>query len=36
MGHFDDAVAALSIKLDETELKLLTEHYRPRAIMAHT
>jgi aryl-alcohol dehydrogenase-like predicted oxidoreductase len=36
MNHLDDAVAALSIKLDEAELKLLTEHYRPRAIMAHT
>src|ERR1700691_3558107 len=36
MSHLEDAVAALSIKLDEAELKLLTEHYRPRAIMAHT
>jgi 1-deoxyxylulose-5-phosphate synthase len=35
MYQFDDAIAALSIKLDETELKLLTEHYRPRPIMAH-
>jgi aryl-alcohol dehydrogenase (NADP+) len=36
MNHLDDAVAALSIKLVDEELKLLTEHYRPRAIMAHT
>jgi aryl-alcohol dehydrogenase-like predicted oxidoreductase len=36
MNHLDDAVAALGIKLDEAELKLLTEHYRPRPIMAHT
>ena len=28
MNHLDDAVAALSIKLDEAELKLLTENYR--------
>ena len=36
MNHLDDAVAALSIKYDDEELKLLTELYRPRAIMAHT
>jgi aryl-alcohol dehydrogenase-like predicted oxidoreductase len=36
MGHFDDAVAALGIKLDEAELKSLAEEYRPRTIMAHT
>jgi aryl-alcohol dehydrogenase (NADP+) len=36
MSHLDDAVAALSIKLDDAELKLLAEHYRPRQIMAHT
>jgi aryl-alcohol dehydrogenase-like predicted oxidoreductase len=36
MRHLDEAVAALSIKLDDEELKLLTEHYRPRPIMAHT
>jgi len=36
MRQLDDAVAALDIKLDETELKLLAEHYRPRPIMAHT
>ena len=36
MHQLDDAVAALDIKLDDAELKLLTEHYRPRPIMAHT
>lgn len=35
MNHLDDAVATLGIKLDEAELKLLGEHYRPRPIMAH-
>jgi aryl-alcohol dehydrogenase-like predicted oxidoreductase len=35
MNQLDDAIAALSIKLTETELKLLAEPYRPRAIMAH-
>jgi aryl-alcohol dehydrogenase (NADP+) len=35
MNQLDDAVAALGIKLDEAELKLLAEHYRPRAIMGH-
>jgi 1-deoxyxylulose-5-phosphate synthase len=36
MYQLDDAIAALSIKLDESELKSLTEPYRPRAIMAHS
>jgi aryl-alcohol dehydrogenase (NADP+) len=36
MYQFDDAVSALNIRLDENELKLLAEYYRPRAIMAHT
>jgi aryl-alcohol dehydrogenase (NADP+) len=35
-GQLEDAVAALEIKLDEAELKLLAEHYRPRAIMGHS
>jgi aryl-alcohol dehydrogenase (NADP+) len=35
MYQLDDAIAALSIKLEESELKLLAEHYRPRAIMGH-
>jgi aryl-alcohol dehydrogenase-like predicted oxidoreductase len=36
MYQLDDAMAALSIRLEESELKLLAEHYRPRAIMAHS
>jgi 1-deoxyxylulose-5-phosphate synthase len=36
MFQFDDAVAALDIKLDESELKLLSIDYKPRAIMAHS
>jgi 1-deoxyxylulose-5-phosphate synthase len=36
MFQFDDAIAALDIKLDESELKLLTMDYKPRAIMAHS
>lgn len=35
MYQLDDAIAALGIQLDATELKQLTELYRPRAIMAH-
>ena len=35
MYQLDDAIAAMNIKLEESELKLLAEHYRPRAIMAH-
>jgi 1-deoxyxylulose-5-phosphate synthase len=35
MYQLDDAIAALNIRLEESELKLLAEHYRPRAIMAH-
>jgi hypothetical protein len=34
MHQLDDAVAAMKIKLDESELKLLAEHYRPRTIIA--
>ena len=36
MYQLDDAIAALSIQLEESELKLLAEHYRPRAIIGHT
>jgi aryl-alcohol dehydrogenase (NADP+) len=35
-GQLEDAVAALDVKLDASELKLLTELYRPRAIMGHS
>ena len=34
--HLQDAVGALSIKLDETELKTLAEPYQPRAIIGHS
>jgi aryl-alcohol dehydrogenase (NADP+) len=34
MSQLDDAVAAMNIKLDDGELKLLAEHYRPRTIIA--
>jgi 1-deoxyxylulose-5-phosphate synthase len=33
--QLDDAIAALNIRLEDSELKLLAEYYRPRAIMAH-
>jgi aryl-alcohol dehydrogenase (NADP+) len=33
--HLDDAVAALDLKLDDGEMKMLAEHYRPRPIMGH-
>jgi aryl-alcohol dehydrogenase-like predicted oxidoreductase len=32
MGHLDDAIAALSIKLTHEELALMEEPYRPRAV----
>ena len=36
LQHLDDAVAAQSIRLDESELRLLEELYEPRSIMAHS
>jgi aryl-alcohol dehydrogenase (NADP+) len=36
MHHLDDAVAALSVKLDAEELKALAEPYRPHAILGHS
>ncbi len=35
MSHLDDAVAALDIKLDEDEVKMLEAPYRPRPIRGH-
>jgi 1-deoxyxylulose-5-phosphate synthase len=35
MRHLDDAIAALSIKLDEEELKALSEPYLPHPILGH-
>ncbi|HKD06669.1 MAG TPA: aldo/keto reductase, partial [Bryobacteraceae bacterium] len=34
--HLDDALAALNVRLDESELKLLDEAYQPRAVIGHS
>ncbi|NDJ11014.1 MAG: aldo/keto reductase [Acidobacteriia bacterium] len=34
--HISDAVAALELKLDESDLQSLTDPYKPRPIMAHS
>ena len=36
MSHLDDAVAAMSVKLDAEELKSLAEPYRPHGILGHS
>lgn len=36
MSHLEDAVAALSVKLDETELKALAEPYTPHRVLGHS
>ena len=36
MPHLDDAIAALSLKLDDTELKALAEPYQPHRILGHS
>jgi aryl-alcohol dehydrogenase-like predicted oxidoreductase len=36
MSHLDDAVAALSVKLDKAELKALAEPYTPHRVLGHT
>jgi aryl-alcohol dehydrogenase-like predicted oxidoreductase len=36
MHHLDDAVAALRLKLDEAELKALSEPYRPHPVLGHS
>jgi aryl-alcohol dehydrogenase-like predicted oxidoreductase len=36
MTHLEDAVAALSIKLSEEELKALSEPYQPHKILGHS
>ncbi len=36
MKHLDEAVAALSIKLDKSELKALAEPYQPHPILGHS
>lgn len=35
MRHLDEAVAALSLKLDEEELRLLAEPYQPHPVLGH-
>ncbi len=34
-GHLDDAVAALSVKLDAEDMKTLEEPYKPKRVMGH-
>jgi len=36
MKHLEDAVAALSLKLDEAEVKALEEPYRPHPVLGHS
>jgi aryl-alcohol dehydrogenase-like predicted oxidoreductase len=36
MRHLEDAVAALSIELDEAELKALAEPYQPHRVLGHS
>src|SRR5471032_3361024 len=36
MRHLEDAVAALSVKLDEAELKALAEPYQPHRVLGHS
>jgi aryl-alcohol dehydrogenase-like predicted oxidoreductase len=36
MEHLEDAVAALSLKLDEEELKALAELYTPHPVLGHS
>ena len=36
MEHLDDAVAAVNLKLDESELQTLAEPYRPHPVLGHS
>ena len=36
MNHLDDAVAALSLRLDEAELNALAEPYQPHPVLGHS
>jgi 1-deoxyxylulose-5-phosphate synthase len=36
MQHLEDAVAAISLKLDDAELKLLAEPYQPHNVLGHS
>jgi aryl-alcohol dehydrogenase-like predicted oxidoreductase len=35
MHHLDDAVAALSVKLSESDIKALEEPYQPHPVLGH-
>jgi aryl-alcohol dehydrogenase (NADP+) len=36
MRHLDDAVAALGIGLDDSELNALAESYQPHPVLGHS
>jgi aryl-alcohol dehydrogenase (NADP+) len=36
MRHLDDAIVALDVKLGESELKALSERYRPHRVLGHS
>ena len=36
MSHLDDAIAAVDLKLDESEIRSLEEPYRPHPILGHS
>jgi aryl-alcohol dehydrogenase (NADP+) len=36
MQHLEDAVAALNIKLDDSEITALEEPYRPHRVLGHS
>jgi len=36
MTHLEDAIAAASLKLDEAEIKALSEPYKPHRVLGHT
>jgi aryl-alcohol dehydrogenase-like predicted oxidoreductase len=35
IGHLDDAVAALSLTLDDEEVKALEKPYKPKPVLDH-
>jgi aryl-alcohol dehydrogenase (NADP+) len=36
ISHLDDAVAALNLKLDDSELKELEKAYQPHRVLGHS
>jgi aryl-alcohol dehydrogenase (NADP+) len=36
MRHLDDAVAALNIRLDDSEIRSLGEPYQPHPVLGHS